>query len=594
MSKLNKDSVFSPFSIFVVYIIASAIAILGFRIIFPGEAAPLDCFSVSWRFIRFLLDFLNLFPALALSALVIPFGFIIRAREKFSPFSLKFINSLKASVITVIVSAALYGLLLFLVFPLAQNYEANLRFQGRLYRLAGERAQYHADKGDWDEAAQFMSVCETIWPRGPEIAKLRTEIEIQTEMERLSREYYHNPRADAISGQGENQPIDATEALILAETALAEERYFDAHWLATLGGRLARPGSVEQTTATRLAGRAWSGINSLEPNSREARVNSIFRLKREGYEALIAEEWIRSYYIFQELLDLSPDDPDVYKYLRLSERGVKSLAFFTDEIEMTLGTILTGAVFSLPLSSSPGSGRLVMKISSLSTSTDSAYAIGIEILAFDRDGHPLWSMEAPYAKILPIAPPFTEGISVTGPSISILMQSLDRADKTKHWEPTAQDLGQSAPAGSQMALAISWDDFLLLSKIRRGLAGLSPADLKHAALNLGACGYQPEVFEAELLRRFAEPLFLLPLGFLVLVAGWRYRALKRSRYMAIPMLGILPVVFNGAVHFCRLWLNNLGIWAVVSLGFTTAAIFFGIGMLILLILSLIVLAAQHG
>jgi len=236
---------------------------------------------------------------------------------------------------------------------------------------------------------------------------------------------------------------------------------------------------------------------------------------------------------------------------------------------------------------------MVIRFSSLSTSTDSAYGIGVEILAFDRDGRPLWSMQAPYAKILPVSPPFTEGISVTGPSISILMQALDRADKTKHWEPVAQDLGQSAPSGAQIVLGISWDNFLLLSKIRRGLAGLSPVELKQASLNLGACGYQPEVFEAELLRRFAEPLFLLPLGFFAIVAGWRYRALKRSRYMAIPMLGILPVVFNGVVHFCRLWLNNLGIWTVVSLGFTTAAIFFGIGVFVLLFLSLIVLAAQH-
>jgi hypothetical protein len=57
-------------------------------------------------------------------------------------------------------------------------------------------------------------------------------------------------------------------------------------------------------------------------------------------------------------------------------------------VELTLGRILTGAVLSLPM----GQGRLVMRISSLSTSTDSAYGIGIEIMAFDRDGLLLWSM----------------------------------------------------------------------------------------------------------------------------------------------------------------------------------------------------------
>jgi hypothetical protein len=62
--------------------------------------------------------------------------------------------------------------------------------------------------------------------------------------------------------------------------------------------------------------------------------------------------------------------------------------------------------------------------------------------------------------------------------------------------------------------------------------------------------------------------------------------------MAVPMLGILPVVFNGSIHFSRSFLNHLGIWAVTSFGFTSAAIFFGAGILVLLVLSLIVLAAK--
>jgi hypothetical protein len=60
------------------------------------------------------------------------------------------------------------------------------------------------------------------------------------------------------------------------------------------------------------------------------------------------------------------------------------------------------------------------------------------------------------------------------------------------------------------------------------------------------------------------------------------------------MLGILPLVFNGVIHICRGWVNNLGIWAVVSAGFTTAAVFFAAGILVLLVLSLIALAAQHS
>ena len=591
MSRINKDALLSPLGICIIYLLASALAVMGFRFILPGEAAPLEIFSFHWRLIRFIIDYIGLFPALALSALVIPFGFKIHAHERINPFSPQFLLSLKMSIVSAIVAAALYGLLYFLVLPMAQDYEANLRFKGRLYRISSERAQEHAEYGEWNEAVQFIAVCESIWPQSPQLTKLKNEAEIHADAERLTRMAPDGPEGEMVLGPGFPQQVNATEALELAETALAEERYFDAHWLATLGGRLAGPGSVEETAAKRLAGMAWSGVNSLAPNARETMAYSIFRLKRDGYEALIAEEWIRSYYIFSELLAITPDDPDALKYISLSENGLKNAAFFIDEMEMTTGTILSGAVFSLPA----GLGRIVMKITSLTASTDTAYGIGIEIMTFDSEGRLLRSIEAPYAKFIPLT-------LDSGPAVAILMRALDRIDKTMSWEPeyssdirTDPDIRISdAPPDVQMVLALPWDVFLLLLKIPRGITGLSPADLRNAAKDLEPFGYPPQIFEAELLRRFAQTLFFLPLSILAIVIGWRYRALKRPRYMGIPMLGILPLVFNGAVHFCQGWINNLGIWAIVQAGFTTIAVMFGAGILVLLVLSLIILAAQHG
>jgi len=581
MKKPDFSVLISPPGIFFIYILLSGLAIMAFRFFFPVEAVPLACFSVSWRLTVGLLEYFSLFPALTLSALVIPFGFIIRPNDRSSPFSPKFLQSLNSSIFTAITASAIYGLLFFLVIPLVQNYRTNLLSEGRLYALAKERAQESAVKGDWDDTVQFMAICERIWPNGPEHSHLKIEAEIRTEGERLASLDYPDTLSVAQSTQG-STPLDATEAISLAETALAEERYYDAHWLATLADRLAKPGSVEVTTAARIAGRAWSGVNSMSPTAKETQAYDNYRLKRDGYEALVTGEWIRSYYIFLELMNLTPADPDVQKYFALSEEGVKQAAFFVDEIEMTLGRILSGAVYSLPL----GTGRLVMRISSLSASSDTAYGVGIEIMAFDADGLSLWSMEAPYAKIVPAT---IDSV----PSTVIMLRALDRTDKNKRWEPEVKGSGRNAPSGSaEVVLPVSWDNFNLISNVRRGLAALSSSDLKRAADNLGLDGYLPQVFEAELLERFIRPLFLLPLGIFTIAIGWRLRALKRPRYMAIPMLGILPVVFNGSVHFSRSFLNHLGIWAVTSLGFTSAAIFFGVGILVLLILSLIVLAAK--
>ncbi|MCL2092791.1 MAG: hypothetical protein FWH12_01230 [Treponema sp.] len=581
MAKAKLQSPSSALGIFFFYIIASALVIMAFRFFVPGEPVPLAFFSLPWRLIQGFLSFLDLFPALCLSALVIPFGFKVHDQEDMSPFSAQFLQSLSQSITTAICATALYGLLFFLALPLAQDFEANILYESRLYRLSRERAQEFAELGEWNETYQFLGICESIWPGSPELARLRTETEIQLEAARMAGPYPEGPDL-SLPGLPGARPLTSTEALVMAETALGEERYFDAHWLATLGSRLSPPGSAEVALARRLEGLAWNGINSLEPNARESRAYMLFRLKREGYEALLAEEWIRAYYIFLDLLEETPHDPDVLQYLELSEEGVTRVAFFIDEIEFSLGRVLTGALYSIPYDS----GRLVIRFSSISKGSDSAYATGIEILAFDQLGQILWGLDAPFAKVIPLS-------YVSRPGVAILLRALDRDDNSIFWEPVTWGLGYSGGPAS-INLPLSWDTFLLLAEVPRGLSGLTVAQLRRGADFLGPYGHLPQVFEAEILRRFSHPLLLLPLSMFTIVLGWRFRARIPIRYIGFPMLFILPVIFNGAIQILQIWIHNLGVWAVITMGFFSAALVLGLGALVLFIISLIVLAAQHG
>jgi hypothetical protein len=196
-------------------------------------------------------------------------------------------------------------------------------------------------------------------------------------------------------------------------------------------------------------------------------------------------------------------------------------------------------------------------------------------------------MSVPYVKFLPLT-------LDTGPAISILLRALDRYDQNTYWAPEITSFGQTIPGSAEITVPVSWDSFLLLVDVRRGFSGLSAAELMRAANSLGVNGYLPQIFEKELLERFARPLLLLPLGIFAIGLGWQYRAQKRPRYIGVLMLGILPLVFNAAALLIKSLLNNLGVWAVISFGFTTAAIFFAIGIVIMLFISLIVLASKPG
>ena len=589
---MNKKGLLSsPLGIFFIYTLSCFAAIMIFRFIFPAEAPPLSYFSFRWRIISGLVEFLELFPALALSSLLIPFGFKVRPLETLNPFSSKFFQSLKASIAVAIIAAAIYGSLFFLALPLARDYQADLRFQGQLYHLAREQAQEHAIRGEWTQAAQFLAISERIWPGGYQVAILREEA--QRRIQQMHEDALFDIAPPPYQITVGPQPLNATEALALAQAALSEERFFDAHWLATIGERLAGQGSPEMAAARLLASIAWDSVNSLAPTAAQTEAFAAFRMKRDGYLALSAEDWIRAYYIFLELLERSPTDPDVHRFFAMSVEGLSQVAFFIDEMDMAMGTIQTGALFSLPLES----GRAVMRFASISMLADLAYGMGAEILAFDQNGQLRWSMHAPYAKVMPISGP-----AHSQPRLVVLLRALDRLDANQRWEPTLEIAGHTfgpgfgldVPGNALISFAVSWDDFALLSNMRRGLPAFPIADILRAAENLGAFGYQSELFQVELIRRFAEPALLLLLGILAITFGWRYRSIRHPAFMGILMLGAMPVVFYTVLNLCRSLINNLAIWAVFSVGFMTALLLFAALLTALLILFLVILASQHA
>jgi hypothetical protein len=644
--KIKKEFFTSLSALFVYYMLASSLIIFVFYFFFPSQEAPLPIFSRDWRFTLGLLEILSLFPALAFSALVFPFGFRIYY-DDYRSFSPRFLEQFKGPLVIAILAAMVYALLFFLVQPTVQDRRINMTYRGSLYRLARDQARDRALQGRWDEAAGFLRIIGQIWPNSPELAQLRTDTEIEVEAGRIREKDELQmllekseteetwsiqdtsapafPNRSALPGQ--RQPLNTPEALEMAAAALREERYYDAHWLATLGMRLAPRGSPEEAAASRAAGLAWDAVSSLAPNTRERELYAIYRLKQSGYEAMVAGDWIRAYYIFQELAKQSPADPEVGIFLQKSEEGTGSIAFFTDEMGRGMGNILTNAVFSLPYQSrSGGAGRGIIRFSSISLYEDYAYAFGLEFICFDSANRPESAFEAPYAKIVPMTLGGRDRVVV-------LMQALDRSNQNQRWEPVWNSLEESAVvrrptfagnvnnAGStgaaggflrsgigdnQIMLDLSFESFILLCNTWRGLGvpigsarvspldGFSLRDLFAAARSLSPYGYVPQVFEAEIIYRLCEPLFFLPAAVIVIIMGWRFRALSQARYVFVPMLFILPLVFNGLVYFYRQIFNILGIFSLLNLGFSATLIIYALGAGILFVLSLVVFAAQHS
>jgi len=585
----NPEKFRTPQFIFLIYTVIASLLIMIFRFIFPGSESPLLPYSRDWRIIQGLLEVFNFFPAVAFSALVIPFG-LASFEENYQSFSDIFFKRLLTSVITAIFAVVIYGAIFFFAYPVAKNYEEQMRFTGELYKLARKHAQESRDEGEWFESSQFLAICDRIWfnDKDKELIALRDEIKINLEAlaypDLRNRAAGRSPDFPLLSDA--QTPLNATQAIEMSIEAFADERYFDAHWLANLGARLAANGSVEQTSARQHASEAWNMIASLAPNRSETRLRELYEFKLSGYQAMDTGDWIRAYYIFLELLSLTPGDPDAVNFFAASEREAAKTAFFIDEMELSVGEILNGAVFSL----SNGNNRAVMRFSSLTLSEDVAYGFGFDYMDFDDNMNLRSNGTARYVKLVPVT--FTSpGSQERRHQLIILTHSLDRYNEDFYFE-CEWHTGGEPPGG--ILLDISYDDFLLLAKVRRGLQHLGINELFEAGEKMDKSGYVQQIFHAEILNRFGSVLFFLPMAIFVIVIAWRYRAKNKPRYFFALLLPILPIVFHAFFFLYRALFNTLGIWLVLSIGFIPALIVY-IGTLAgTLFVSLIVLSAQHS
>jgi hypothetical protein len=590
----NSEKLRSPSFIFLIYTVVSVLLILIFRFIFPGSESPLSIFSRTWRSVQGWLEVFNLFPALAFSALVIPFG-LASFEENYQSFSDMFFKRLIGSVITAIIATVLYGLIFFLALPLVKNYEENLRYNGELFQLAKKNAIEAKEEGQWYEASHFIGMCDRIWTNSPEIAELRVEVTIKLDQLRAEevkeisgiRAALTADRRDSEAtplSQG-REPVNSTQAISMSRIAFSDERYFDAHWLANLGVKLSVRGSAEADIAAQLASEAWNMIASLSPNQRDLHLYNLYNIKLSGYQAMEIGDWIRAYYIFQELLTFTPDDPDVKNFYAASEVRAKETAFFLDEMEMSMGESLNGALFSLPSDAdSELSGRAVLRFGTLTATSDIAYGVDFEYMEFDALSNPKAIVTSRYAKLIPVHVKENE-------QILILTHALDRSDKDNDYN---SDWILGIPAVGGIFLDVSFDELMLISDVRRGLTNIQIRDLFTAARTLGKAGYVHEIFQAEILNRLGSAFFFLPMAIFIIVIAWRYRAKQKPRYLFVLLLPVLPIVFHGFVFLYRSVFNTLGIWLVISIGFTTALVVYIVTLAVSLLVSLIVLSAQHS
>ncbi|MDR2792822.1 MAG: hypothetical protein LBB61_04015 [Treponema sp.] len=598
----KRDNIFAYSRVAGIYIAASCAAIMAFRYLLPAAPPPLPVYVVPWRLTSGLLDICAVFPALLLAGLVMPFGWIVQKDEPFPRFSPQFFRRLSPALFTGFAAAAVYAAVFFLISPLSQNYYKTMSLKGTLFHQSKATAEAQAVAGQWLDAEYSIAICKRIWRKSAEeggeifslaerISAKATEIRAKNAALEMGKVYNIQRKEKPLVFTG-REPVNAQEVLASAKTALVENRCFDAHWLATLAMRLLRTkrASAEYRQAERIAAQAWAAINDFAPSEQESETYALYRWKREGYAALHDENWLQAYHIFADLITKTPADPDVANLLAISKRRTESLAFFIDERDVTLGSMALNPLFSLPINAQ--NVRAVIKMADISLFSDSAYGRDAEFLLFDQNHIFIGRITSPFCRLSPQEINGKERLLVMTRSIN--GETSEQFDPAVVWFDEGRKRQELFDDNAQMAFDISYQDFILLTNLRHGLDSLFLNELFIAGGKFGEYGYIEQAFQAEILRHIFSLLAFLPITVVVIILGWRLRAKKKPFFIGLPMLFILPVVFQVIIHLYQNLFNALCIWSVASLGFTLSMVIFTLGTVPLFFLSLLLAAVQRN
>lgn len=570
--------------LFVLYAVASFVAIVGYQFFFPEAPEPLPIYSFSWRVANGVRRYVSAFPALSMAAVIGSFGFGARTEGKLGRFSPRFLEAMRVPLFTVIVGSLLYAALFLFVLPLADDSRSDMLMKGRLFDASADRATQAVENGEMREAGAYLTICEQIWPSSPRTEKARDAVSVRLlgpALPEADAREEMTPRTTAVPGIRAGTTV--SEAIALARAAFSDGLFFDAHWFATFAERLAKAESGERAIAARIAADAWNAIAGMEPSAKDKEAFEVFSQKREGYKATLAQDWIRAYYIYAALYKTQKKDPDVVKFFKRSEEGAKSVSFFIDEVGSSIGEADLDVFLSLPRTDG---GREVVAIRRLHLFADIAYGEGFELVSFAADGQLRYRVESKYVKLVPF--------ENSRPGTVALLLAIDRESEKLRWTPKWTAGKAPDAVSTRVMLDAPYENITLAVRAGRGVETLSIVDLNRGAEILKSYGFIADAFNAEIMRRLVEPFAFLSLAVFVLAAAWRFRARSGPGVLGIPVLLFLPVATDVLVQAYRYMATASSATFAVSLPFAAALSAALAYQVVLLLLALVFLAGQRA
>lgn len=415
-----------------------------------------------------------------------------------------------------------------------------------------------------------------------------TELRLRTENVELKN------KSDDEFNIDSQKVYNSYQYLLKAISAFENEQWFDAHFYAEEGIKIASSKEPNLAQLKQISSDAWNNISEAH-SSKKTAGEKIFEEKYKGYLALMKNEDLQAYYIFRNLNENYPEldkDNDVQFYMEIARKRVEQKYFFIDET-LELETFETANDVYFCNKCADGSedvlffkGMTVQK----SAGKTIQYLRDFYIITL-RNGEWRRTLHVPYAKVMSLsvkelnenAKTFLEIDDETEYVPYILLKSVGRNNENQVIEPEyIYADGRSASTPEYLVYPLSYSSFLLLEESSENPKTMSFSSLYALSKAASQFGYSQQIFTHIFYNRVLYPIFILVLFMLIGIFSWNYRIgqssyFKMSWAFIFPFLIFLAFLFYKIVFFLFTMINYIFVsFSSIIMGLVLAALLYAL------------------
>ena len=396
-----------------------------------------------------------------------------------------------------------------------------------------------------------------------------------------------------------------------SKKAFAEERWFDAHYFAQLAVSSGDGTDVNLMDARRMAAVAWNRLADSAPIADQT-AKKLFERKKKAYFYLMNDDNLEAYYEFQDLYNEAGAfvDPDVKNYYEIARERLSREAFFIDEtLHLQLFEAAQNVYFTVTHADGAKDLVYIKGITMVSNSGRMIqYLRDFSLYSYGKDGRFIRSVKTPYAKmvaepvyIFDVATASQYDIQESFKNVPyVILRSVARENRRMRNEPVftyAPDIpADEREEETALLLAMPFADFNLACDAVVGPKNMNLLSLIKMVDKAVSFGYSAEVFQAALIQRLSYPLLLLILMIAFASFAWNYRLKDKQMFKFVWILSfpVCTLVLYLVLEVC-MYVSEILCYALVGFsGQMTVLSAVVIYIVLLFLTSLFFLARRSG